>query len=104
MCCPEGHSYSWARVGNTEAARGERERVERAGMKRPKSLLKNSQWKAASACLPAFRQREGVIKGFGRAGRGQPADQKERPRQQYDVIKEGQHDSSTSDEGGAQEF
>lgn len=49
-------------------------------------------------------QREGVMKGFSRAGRGQPAGQEERPQQLYDVIKDRQRDSSTSDEGGAQEF
>ncbi len=41
--------------------------------------------------------------GFCRAGRGQPAGQEERLQQQYDVIKEDQCDSSTSDEGGTQE-
>lgn len=55
-------------------------------------------------CLPVCGQRAGVMTGFCREGRGQPAGQEERLRQQYVVIKEGQRDSSTSDEGGAQEF
>lgn len=55
-------------------------------------------------CLPVCGQSEGVMKGFCHTGRGQPDGQGERLKQQYDVIKEGQRDSSTSDEGGAQEF
>lgn len=99
--CPEGHDKMWASVGNMEGAREKCEHVERATRnEQTKALLKNSLWKALSMSLPVCGQSEGVMMGLCRAGRGQPADTEERLQQQYDVIKEGQCDSSTSNEGG----